>query len=140
MFEQLIYVSTRPDGAGASDLTDILRASRRNNPDIDVTGLLIVTPRRYVQALEGPPESIEPLLDFIARDPRHGGMQVIARLTAPRRSFASFAMAHAESDETFAEAIEERLGRHDAAGDAEIARDLLHDLARRAVAAPDQPA
>ncbi len=140
MFLQTIYVSTRLAETADADLAEILHASRANNPDIAVTGILVVTRGRFIQALEGPAESVEPLLDFIAQDARHGGMRVIARLTAGERSFARFAMAEFMPDEARAAALDARIDALAAEADPGAARALLNDLARDAVEADSKAA
>lgn len=135
MLLQTIYASARRADESGADLQDILSASRRNNPAIDVTGLLVILPDRYVQPLEGPADSVEPLLDFISDDPRHDGMRIVTRLLAEERSFARFAMAdfapRSDSAARLTDRVEKLIDRPDPAA----GRDLWCDLARLSVGA-----
>lgn len=63
-----LYISTARQPITPSILADILRASRRNNAPVAVTGLLIVGGRRFLQALEGPEAAVEATYERIARD------------------------------------------------------------------------
>lgn len=130
MILQAVYISRRPMPAHGSELADILAASRRNNPEIGITGLLAVTPLRYVQILEGPRESVDMLLDFIADDERHGRMQVIDRSDVAERNFGCFAMAELDARHLEAEDLDRRLDRLVDHPDPDAALALVRDLAR----------
>ena len=89
---RLLYISTARQQPTADQLADILRASRRNNAAVDVTGLLIVGGRRFLQALEGPEDAVQATYDRIARDPRHFAVVQLARETVTKRQFADWSM------------------------------------------------
>ncbi len=135
MLLQTIYASARRADESGADLQDILWASRRNNPAIDVTGLLVILPDRYVQALEGPAGSVEPLLDFISDDARHAGMRIVTRLQAGERSFARFAMADFAPSSDPAARLTARVDNLIDRPDPAAGRDLWRDLARLSVEA-----
>lgn len=89
---RLLYISTSRQPIVPALLGDILRTSRRNNIRCDVTGLLVVGGRRFLQALEGPDDAVEATFERIGRDPRHFAVVSLARDTIATRQFAGWAM------------------------------------------------
>lgn len=134
MICQALYLSQRVTDGRPEDLEDILEASRRNNPDIGITGMLTITAERYVQILEGPRDSVDTLLEFIAQDPRHGEMRVITRTMVEDRLFGSFAMAEARAGDVEAAALDADLDALMKEPDAARAREVVRGFARYALA------
>ena len=91
--QQLIYAS-RPFGYDASDLSNILAASRIRNAQADITGALICRPDIYLQLLEGPIGQVENAFDRIQRDDRHVEVRVLVRAQVTDRLFPHWAMLH----------------------------------------------
>lgn len=89
---RLLYVSTSRVPVTPAALADILRASRRNNAANDVSGLLIVGGRRFLQALEGPREAVLATYARIQRDPRHFACVQMISEPITHRQFATWAM------------------------------------------------
>ncbi len=93
----LIYVSVSalrlPAQAGEVDA--IVDWSQRRNRDLDVTGALVFTEKRFAQYLEGPADGVDALMESIRRDPRHRNVDVVFRRTILRRHFATWALAYA---------------------------------------------
>ncbi len=89
---RLLYISTSRTPVTAPMLADILRTSRRNNVRCDVTGLLIVGGKRFLQALEGPESAVQATFDRIDGDPRHFAVVQLAREGITTRQFPSWAM------------------------------------------------
>ena len=89
---RLLYISTARPQVTPELLADILRASRRNNAAADVSGLLVVGGRRFLQALEGPELAVRTTYDRIAKDPRHFAIVELAREAIVERQFAHWAM------------------------------------------------
>ena len=89
---RLLYISTARAPVTAPVLADILRASRRNNAVSDVSGLLIVGGRRFLQALEGPEAAVRATFDRIGRDPRHFALVMLASGPIEQRQFPHWAM------------------------------------------------
>ena len=56
--KHIIY-SSRPLGFGDKTVEQILSSSRKNNPSVEVTGLLIYGADLYFQLLEGPTTAVE---------------------------------------------------------------------------------
>lgn len=94
---RLIYISTARSELSASELDGILRASRRNNAAVGVTGLLIVGGRRFLQALEGPADAVLHTYDRIKADARHFAAVTLDNRPISLRGFPRWAMGHQPS-------------------------------------------
>lgn len=91
---RLIYISTARTVLSQRELDEILHVSRRNNQAADVTGLLVVGGRRFLQALEGPSESVSKTYDRIKADDRHFAAVVLSDREIAERSFSEWAMGY----------------------------------------------
>lgn len=91
---RLIYTSARREVCDDGCIDQILNACQRNNPALNVTGILIHSKDRFLQVLEGPFENITSLYNKIAQDDRHGG--AIMRYNGPTASryFSNWHMAY----------------------------------------------
>jgi hypothetical protein len=107
--QQIVYISTATPAA-AGNIATILAASRRNNGEAGITGLLYSDGVRFLQVLEGPPEAVKARFDVIAQDPRHRAVVVLSRREITNREFGDWAMAH-QSSATDAEAFVARIDR-----------------------------
>lgn len=101
---QMIYISDARYGLKKKDIEDILAASRRNNGESDVTGMLLYSSGIFIQALEGDPQRVAALYDRISDDRRHGDIDLVSDRMVDRRSFSGWAMG-------FVERAPEELGR-----------------------------
>jgi hypothetical protein len=77
-----------------AELDSVLRVSRRNNKAADVTGLLVVGGRRFLQALEGPEAAVMATFERIRADPRHFAVVILSRSTIEQRQFGEWAMGY----------------------------------------------
>ncbi len=75
-----------------ADLAAIREASTRNNPAAGITGALVYDRGRFIQAVEGPAEGIERLLERVTRDTRAADMTVLFDATTPTRSLQEWSM------------------------------------------------
>jgi hypothetical protein len=93
-FEQLAYLSraTVPMDA-LQNIAEILAVSQRNNWRDGVTGALAFSDGRFLQVVEGRPESIERLLKRVSDDPRHVEIEVVMRRRVADRDFTDWSMA-----------------------------------------------
>jgi hypothetical protein len=91
---RLVYSSRQrvPEADLEHTVGDIIRVSIRNNRDVAVTGLLLVHQGYFVQALEGPAESVMSTYRRILDDPRHEACKVLAAGPAAKREFADWNM------------------------------------------------
>jgi hypothetical protein len=93
---RLIYISTARSELSAAELEGVLRASRRNNAAVGVTGLLVVGGRRFLQALEGPADAVAQTYDRIKADGRHFAAVTLDNRPIAERSFPDWAMGEAD--------------------------------------------
>ncbi|MEO5867575.1 MAG: BLUF domain-containing protein [Sphingomonas sp.] len=90
--QRLLYISTARKILETRELEAILCSSRRNNAVADVTGLLVVGGRRFLQMLEGPDVAVQGVFDRIARDPRHFALVTLSRKQVETRLTPNWAM------------------------------------------------
>lgn len=91
---RLIYVSTARKPLAAGELEDVLRVSRKNNARDEVTGLLVVGGRRFLQALEGEKDAVEHVFQRIEKDPRHFAVVRLSQEEVHERAFGQWAMGY----------------------------------------------
>lgn len=89
---RILYISTARMPLLDRDLRILLETSRRNNAAVNVTGLLVVGGRRFLQALEGPPDAVSAVYERIARDPRHFAIVKLGEKSISERSFENWSM------------------------------------------------
>jgi blue light- and temperature-responsive anti-repressor len=91
---RLIYASRQKIDPFDVDeaVSQIIRASIRNNREVAVTGLLLVHEGCFLQALEGPAEAVLTTYGRICDDPRHTDTKVLGAGPAAARSFGDWNM------------------------------------------------
>ena len=97
----LMYVSrkTRPGPEGSADLAAILSVSRSRNKALNVTGALVSAVESFAQFIEGPPQSVEDLMNSIRKDSRHTDVQVVSTRRQLRRRFPDWTMAYCRGED-----------------------------------------
>ena len=95
---QLVYGSSAPRPVADDDLVLILRASRRNNPAVGVTGALLYADGNFMQVLEGPPNAVESVYRRVSQDPRHRGVLTLYDAQADERLFPDWSMGFIDPD------------------------------------------
>ena len=95
---QLVYVSTSREAITQVSLCAILEASRRNNAQVGITGLLVAGGRRFLQALEGPDKAVLDTYARISNDPRHFALVLLTSRTIARPHFGAWSMAFQAGD------------------------------------------
>lgn len=90
---QLIYSSNAKEAFSVGELEGILTASRKNNIDADVTGMLLYRQGSFIQVLEGPEKHVKTIYARIVTDNRHKNVTVLYEGTIQQRDFPSWAMA-----------------------------------------------
>lgn len=73
-------------------ITSILKASRTNNPKVDITGALMFNAGCFAQVLEGPRDAVEDRFERIQQDERHGEVSLLAFDPATDRAFENWSM------------------------------------------------
>jgi hypothetical protein len=96
---RLIYVSNFAPGVGTPDINDILRASRKNNEEKDVTGMLCYAPGVFLQCLEGPRAAVNELYRTIAADDRHKHITILEYADTDERMFEKWSMAYVRAQD-----------------------------------------
>ena len=131
----LVYVSKASNALLGSDagtqVENILARAREANTAAGVTGALLFTEGRFVQALEGKRDDVEAMFDRIALDPRHDQIDVLSSQCADRPRFSDWSMAFVGDTPAlrarFADAPLATLG-HRQTGDALL--DFMLDVVR----------
>ncbi|WP_375250436.1 BLUF domain-containing protein [Sphingomonas sp.] len=90
---RLMYASRATGDNIRDDCHAILRQSRPNNGIDGITGILWTDGDRYLQLLEGPPDSVARTFDRILRDPRHTEVSVLRDDMCVDRQFGDWTMA-----------------------------------------------
>lgn len=89
----VVYHSAATPGFDSVDLAELLTQARAKNRAQGVTGMLLAENGRFLQALEGPEETIRGLMATIGADPRHEHVRVLAEEPIRARRFPDWAMA-----------------------------------------------
>ncbi len=106
----LIYTSEAVRLFSPDDLLGLLKASRRNNRNLDVSGMLLHANGSFFQVLEGPEEAVVTLFQKISLDSRHAKATTIIQEPISRRFFANWTMG-------FTDVTPEELARIDGSND-----------------------
>jgi len=89
----LIYVSAARNLMSDEDLLDILRVSRDNNAQSQISGMLLYKGGNFMQVLEGPEEAVMNLYETIRKDARHKDAHIISKEKIAARQFEGWEMA-----------------------------------------------
>jgi hypothetical protein len=95
----ILYTSNASEKCSSDDITNILEASRRNNPSNSVTGLLISKKPEFLQYLEGPEKAVKELYEKIKIDKRHLSIKTIKDGDIEARIFPDWEMGFAGEDD-----------------------------------------
>jgi len=93
---QLIYVSFSEGVVNKEIIKDIIDSSKKNNPALDVTGILLYSGGVYFQLLEGPEKSTLSLFEKIKKDPRHSDCEILGKTPTNTRLFEDWSMDNRE--------------------------------------------
>jgi len=96
LITSLLYTSKSTAAAAdiPAQVEHILAVARPRNLSLGVTGALFADRGLYAQVLEGSRESVDVLMDYIDRDPRHNGIAIVRDRQISARQFANWSMAH----------------------------------------------
>jgi hypothetical protein len=92
MLSQLVYVSNRKANCTQEEIEKILDACKRNNPSLDITGVLLYSDTKFIQLVEGEYKVINDLYDRIKTDPRHDQTRLISMGPIQSKAFPSWHM------------------------------------------------
>ena len=89
--KRVIYVSEKIDTSDDS-LANIISSSKKNNPELGITGCLLSGSNSFLQLLEGPKQTIDKLYCKISVDSRHKNISKLNDEVIGERLFSSWSM------------------------------------------------
>jgi len=89
---RLLYISQAKNVMDEEQIKNILQSSRRNNPSLGITGVLLYGGGLFMQILEGPEKNVLRQYVKILDDPRHEDSIIIYLSPANERMFEQWAM------------------------------------------------
>lgn len=92
MLSQLVYVSNRKPNCTGEEIENILASCKRNNPPLNITGVLLYSDAKFIQLVEGDAKTIMGLYDKIKKDKRHAKPIMISYNPIRQKSFPSWHM------------------------------------------------
>jgi hypothetical protein len=92
MLSQLVYVSNRKSSCTDAEIEKILVSCKKNNPSLEITGVLLYSDTKFIQMVEGESKVITGLYDKIKLDNRHTNPMMISYSPIKDRSFPSWHM------------------------------------------------
>jgi hypothetical protein len=98
MLSHLIYISSRTPQCTDQEIEKILSSCQKNNPTLEITGVLLYSPTTFVQYIEGDYKKLSALYDKLKLDPRHKNTMMISSAPIKERSFPSWHMGSKKLD------------------------------------------
>ena len=92
MLSQLTYVSNRNANCTEAEIEKILASCKKNNPPLNITGVLLYSDAKFIQMVEGDSKVILGLYDKIKADKRHSNCMMISYGAIAEKSFPSWHM------------------------------------------------
>ena len=92
MLVQIIYVSNRKTNCTEKEIEEILKACKKNNASLHLTGVLLYNEHKFLQLVEGEYKVTMEMYDKIKKDNRHENCILISSLFIKERSFPSWQM------------------------------------------------
>jgi hypothetical protein len=92
MLSQLVYVSNRKPNCTEAEIEKILASCKKNNPPLNITGILLYSDKKFIQLVEGESKVIMELYDKIKKDVRHANPMMISLNPIKEKSFPSWHM------------------------------------------------
>ncbi|KAB7883101.1 hypothetical protein GA417_12980 [Poseidonibacter ostreae] len=94
MMFRIMYMSTATRVIPDSELEELLETSRKNNKEKNLTGLLIVKGRTFLQCLEGEKKDVEEVFNKILKDDRHTSIIDLIEEDISSRMFPTWDMGY----------------------------------------------
>lgn len=92
MLSQLVYVSNRKPSCTQEEIDKILSSCKKNNPALNITGVLLYSDTKFIQLVEGDAKVIMQLYDKIKSDSRHSNTMMISYGPIKDKAFPSWHM------------------------------------------------
>jgi Sensors of blue-light using FAD len=80
----ILYLSQLAEGMDYTVYTQVVQTSRRRNPALGVSGVLLFDGHRFCQWLHGLADTVDRLMATIAMDRRHTGVRLLHHGLHPR--------------------------------------------------------
>ena len=90
----MVYISSASYMINDQEIISIVNASRLNNTQLGITGILLYNAGSFMQLIEGEEENIENLYNKISHDPRHNSIKLLLRETITHRNFSEWQMGY----------------------------------------------
>ena len=103
----VVYVSSDSKRMSEEEMAELLRAARRNNEQLGITGMLLYRDGNFLQVLEGPAAAVDRVLGEIKLDPRHDGVITMSRKSIDERQFAEWPLAFRDMSRVCDESADE---------------------------------
>jgi hypothetical protein len=94
MLAHLAYVSVRKPNCTEKEIEVILNACKKNNPPLEVTGVLLYSDNKFIQYVEGESNVLMTLYDKIKKDERHEKAIMLSFGPIAEKIFPSWHMAN----------------------------------------------
>ena len=94
MLAHLAYVSTRKSTCTEEEIENILGSCKKNNPPLNITGVLISSDTKFIQYVEGESNQLLSLYDKIKKDPRHEKVVMLSYSPINEKIFHSWHMGN----------------------------------------------
>lgn len=91
---RLVYASTISDHFSADDIESILKKARKNNKELNVTGLLCFNRKYFLQCLEGSRTNVNTIYHRILNDPKHNNIVMLDYKEIITREFDQWEMGY----------------------------------------------
>jgi len=107
---QIIYrsLTTSESGRAADDIPDIVREAAPRNGLEGITGLLYTEDDAFLQAIEGPIDSVSDLMERLKNDARHRDLTILVDRPIEEREFGDWTMIYRDRRESI-DAFDDRL-------------------------------
>ncbi len=89
-----VYVSASSHLLSDAELDDILTASRRNNIQVGITGMLLYYEGAFIQVLEGEETAVRKVFARVSQDKRHCRIIKLLEGDVPERGFPDWSMGY----------------------------------------------
>lgn len=97
---RLLYLSQSSNAISKEQVQKILESSRRNNPALGLTGVLIHGGGLFMQVLEGPEQAVLRTYVKIMDDKRHSDCQILYITPTDKRIFEGWSMGVIQRDDS----------------------------------------
>jgi hypothetical protein len=91
---RIMYMSTAIREFSNEELEDLLEIARKNNSELNVTGLLVIKGRTFLQCLEGDKKNVITIFEKIKKDHRHTEVYELIDEDAEERYFPDWSMGY----------------------------------------------